>query len=282
MAKIIVIDPGHGGPDSGAVGNDLREKDVTLAIAQRAANFLRERGTDVRLTRNDDKVFSSDKPTDLHARADFANDLKADYFVSIHINAGKGTGFESYVAPSAANQEAGRRQDIVHREVAGAFLGAGLPDRGKKTANFAVLHYTSMPAILLECGFIDRAEDASRLKSLEFLDNVAQAIARGIAQAVGLLQKAPSPIVTSAPAQTPTSAPIPNPDPHSSSISKYYKDIVLGMEWARESVDELYERGIMRGDGQSNFHPNEKMTRLEAAVAINNAVQYILKQIGKG
>lgn len=53
MAKIIVLDPGHGGPDPGAIGNDLREKDVTLAIAQRAAGLLRSLGADVRLTRND-------------------------------------------------------------------------------------------------------------------------------------------------------------------------------------------------------------------------------------
>lgn len=263
MAKIIVLDPGHGGPDSGAVGNGLREKDVTLAIAQRAARLLRTMGADVRLIRNDDRVFSEDKATDLNERADFANKLHADYFISIHINAGRGTGFESYIAPSVANQEAARRQNIVHGEVAGVFQGTGLPDRGKKTANFTVLRRTSMPAILLECGFIDRVEDASRLKNLAFLDNVAQAIARGAAQAVGLGAASPAP----------------NPVPKS--LSKYYKDIVPGMEWGTDSVDALYERGIMRGDGQGNFRPTETMTRLEAAVAINNAIEYILKQTGK-
>ncbi|GED14334.1 N-acetylmuramoyl-L-alanine amidase [Aneurinibacillus migulanus] len=267
MAKIIVLDPGHGGPDPGAIGNDLREKDVTLAIAQRAAGLLRSLGADVRLTRNDDRVFNEDKAADLNARADFANKLRADYFISIHINAGRGTGFESYIAPSVANQEAARRQNILHDEVAGVFQSTGLPDRGKKTANFAVLRRTSMPAILLECGFIDRAEDASRLKNLAFLDNVAQAIARGAARAVGLAGTNPTP--------TPEPNPVPKP------LSKYYKDIVPGMEWGVGSVDALYERGIMRGDGQGNFRPTETMTRLEAAVAINNAIEYILKQTGK-
>lgn len=192
MIKVIVIDPGHGGHDPGAVGNDLREKDLTLAIAQRAANYLRVRGADVRLTRNDDRVFHSNKAADLNARADFANNLHADYFVSIHINAGRGTGFESYIVPCVVNREAGRRQGILHSEVARVFHSAGLPDRGKKTANFAVLRRTRMPAILLECGFIDRTEDALRLKNLAFLDNVAQAIARGAALASGLSKANPA------------------------------------------------------------------------------------------
>jgi N-acetylmuramoyl-L-alanine amidase len=270
MAKIIVIDPGHGGNDPGAVGNGLQEKELTLSISLRVAKLLRARGADVRLTRSDDRTFSTDKRTDLQARAAFANNAQADYFVSIHINAGGGTGFESYVVPSTVNAESGRRQAIVHREVAAVFQQAGLTDRGQKTANFAVLRETTMPAILLECGFIDRTEDANQLKNPAFLDSVAQAIAHGIAKAIGL--------PNADPVENPNSpAPANGPQP----ISQYYKDVVPGMEWAVSSVDQLYEWGIMRGDGQGNFRPTGTMTRLEAAVALHKAIEYVLKQMGK-
>lgn len=266
MAKVIVIDPGHGGLDPGAVGNGLQEKDVTLAIAQRASYFLRQYGADVRLTRAGDRTFSTNKHADLNARAEFANNAQAAYFVSIHINAGGGSGFESYVMTGMADEEAGRRQNIMHREVAEAFEKAGLPDRGKKTANFAVLRLTNMPAILLECGFIDRDEDATLLRNRTFIDSIAEAIARGAAKAMGIFS---SPLVD-------------NPSPNQPQvISKYYKDITPGMEWAAASVDKLFERGIMRGDGQGNFRPFDKMTRLEAAVALNHAIEYVLKQLGR-
>ncbi|MFT9850509.1 N-acetylmuramoyl-L-alanine amidase [Aneurinibacillus sp. REN35] len=263
MAALIVIDPGHGGADPGASGNGLKEKDITLSIAKRVAKHLENMGVNVCLTRSDDNVFSSDKAADLKARAEFANRLDADYFISIHINAGGGTGFESYVAKSAANQEAGRCQHIVHSEVASVFTNAGLPDRGEKTANFAVLRQTSMPAILLEFGFVDYAKDVAQLKNPEFLNAVAEAVARGTARALHVENPAPS---------LPASSTKP--------ISKYYKDILPGLEWAGESVDKLYEFGIMRGDGQGAFRPTDTMTRLEAAVAIHNTIEYLLKKSG--
>lgn len=132
MATLVVIDPGHGATDPGASGSGLLEKDTTLAIAKQVAKHLESMGISVRLTRSDDKVFSTDKAADLKARADFANRLGADYFISIHSNAGGGTGFESYIAKSAASQETGRRQTIVHNEVASVFTNAGLPDRERR------------------------------------------------------------------------------------------------------------------------------------------------------
>ncbi|AKM19367.1 Sporulation-specific N-acetylmuramoyl-L-alanine amidase [[Flavobacterium] thermophilum] len=94
MAEFVqVIDPGHGGHDPGAVANGLREKDLTLKIALYTRDYIHElyEGVKVYLTRDKD-VFVG-----LSERADFANRLNADHFCSIHINAGGGKGFESYI-----------------------------------------------------------------------------------------------------------------------------------------------------------------------------------------
>ncbi|WP_047150383.1 N-acetylmuramoyl-L-alanine amidase family protein [Aneurinibacillus tyrosinisolvens] len=186
MANIIVLDPGHGGVDPGAIGNGIQEKDLTLGIALRTAAFLRGYGADVRLTRTADRVFSNDKRADLHARVSFANNINASYFISLHINSGGGTGFESYIAERGASEETGRRREIVHRQVKAVFTGEGLPDRGMKAANFAVLRETRMPSVLLEYGFIDKEKDASLLKDALFLDRLARATAEGIARAIGV------------------------------------------------------------------------------------------------
>jgi N-acetylmuramoyl-L-alanine amidase len=177
----IVLDPGHGGNDPGATGNGLQEKQLTLTIASKVQTLLEEQYiVDAILTRD------SDVYVELSERAQFANGLGADYFVSFHHNAGGGTGFESYIYPGTAGTETGRRQDVVHAEMMKFYAGYGLRDRGQKEANFAVLRETAMPAILLENLFIDHSGDASFLKYPTFIQGLSQAIASGIAKAVNL------------------------------------------------------------------------------------------------
>ena len=178
MSKIIVIDPGHGGQDPGAVANGLREKDLTLDISKRTKKYLDDNysGHKVLLTRTTDKFLS------LSDRANFANRNNADYFMSIHINAGGGTGYESFIHTS--NSSGSRNaQNTIHDE---AIKEMKVTDRGKKKANFAVLRQTKMPAILPENLFIDRKEDAAKLKQSKFLNEVAKGHAIGIAKALGL------------------------------------------------------------------------------------------------
>ena len=92
-----MIDPGHGGGDPGAVGNGLREKDLTLDISKRIRRILEnEFDATVYMTRETD-VF-----VELGERADIANKAGVDFFLSVHINAGGGTGFETYRHPSAS------------------------------------------------------------------------------------------------------------------------------------------------------------------------------------
>lgn len=183
MSKIIVIDPGHGGSDPGAQGNGLREKDLTLDISKRMKKYLDDNyaGHKVLMTRTNDKYLT------LSQRAQFANNKNADLFISIHINAGGGTGYESFIHTSQnSNTATGKMQNTVHNE---AMKKINVVDRGKKKANFAVLRETNMRAILPENLFIDRKEDAAKLKKSSELQKIAEGHAIGIAKSLNLKKK---------------------------------------------------------------------------------------------
>lgn len=193
---IVVLDPGHGGFDSGAVGNGLLEKNLNLSVALKTAAFIQAHSAlTVRLTRTTD-VFVS-----LSARAAFANSLGANFYVAIHTNSGGGTGFESYTFPGVGGETL-RLATEVHTHVAALFVANGLPDRGLKTADFAVLRETNMPATLLENGFIDTVKDANLLKQTTFLDNLAVVIGEGILDALGVPHTEPVPLPIPEPGST--------------------------------------------------------------------------------
>ncbi|MDX5485179.1 N-acetylmuramoyl-L-alanine amidase [Bacillus sp. FSL W8-0645] len=181
MTKKIMLDPGHGGHDPGAVANGLKEKELVLTIAKKTKAILEKvYGASVKLTR------STDVYIDLSQRARLANNWGADYFVSIHINAGGGTGFETFRFDKlSASSSTGKQQKIVHDVIYKKLKGT-VSDRGTKSKNLAVLRETKMPAILTENLFIDRKEDAALLKQDSFLNLLAEGHAEGIAGAVGL------------------------------------------------------------------------------------------------
>ncbi|HGU6173219.1 TPA: N-acetylmuramoyl-L-alanine amidase [Escherichia coli] len=183
MAYKIFLDPGHGGKDPGAVANGLKEKDITLEISKMIRQYLLDNYTniEVRLSREFDAFL------DLSDRAEKANTWGADIFISVHINAGGGTGFESFRHPNASDKTSSI-QTIIHREVANFFKDKGFIDRGIKTANYAVLRETKMAAVLLENLFIDNPRDAAFLKEEANRQAIAEAIGKGIVQAFGLKQ----------------------------------------------------------------------------------------------
>jgi len=215
----IVIDPGHGGFDSGAVGKSgLMEKDVTLDIALKLYDRFKKEGTMIPfLTRTDDYFVP------LAERAVSANQFQADLFLSLHINANEKSapqGSETYFcSEKASSREAmkvaefensvlkyddmirneknfldfegilrGIEQKIYWREserFANQFQGKireSLPftSRGINSANFYVLRKANMPAILLELGFISNENDEAKLKKPSFRDQIAESISRGI------------------------------------------------------------------------------------------------------
>jgi N-acetylmuramoyl-L-alanine amidase len=179
----FVIDWGHGGSDPGAVGNGLREKDLTMKIGKMIGDMLLDyEGVEVIYTRTSDCYLS------LEERAEIANKAGADFFLSVHINAGGGTGFESYIYNGKVSAATVAYQNVIHQEIMKAI--GNVRDRGKKRANYAVLRLTNMPAILTENLFIDNANDAAKLKSEQFLLQVAHGHVQGIVKAFGLKKKA--------------------------------------------------------------------------------------------
>jgi N-acetylmuramoyl-L-alanine amidase len=184
--KKIFLDKGHGGSDPGAVANGLQEKTLTHQIVEYAVDHLFENytGFELRVSRAGDQTLT------LSQRAKMANDWGADVFVSVHINAGKGTGFESYVYNGGVSSQTIALQNVLHGEILFAMRGFGaITDRGKKRANYAVLRETKMPAVLTENLFID-SNDAKYLKNEAFLKAVGEAHARGVAKFLGLPKKA--------------------------------------------------------------------------------------------
>ena len=171
-SKVIYLDAGHGGSDPGAIGNGLHEKDVTLDIALRTKKELEAAGYTVIMSRTTDKYLS------LSERTNHANRVNADIFVSIHINAGGGTGIETYKMangpkPSQSNKLATHIQNETIKQT-------GMRDRGVKDANFHVNRESKMPSALVEVGFIDRVSDANKLKQASFKNKAAKGIANGI------------------------------------------------------------------------------------------------------
>ncbi|KAB2337753.1 N-acetylmuramoyl-L-alanine amidase [Cytobacillus depressus] len=176
----IFIDPGHGGTDPGAVGNGLLEKVLTLTISKRIRDILTQyENVLVKLSREDDQTLS------LKQRTDMANAWGADYLLSVHINAGGGTGYEDFIYPGLGGATA-VFQNAIHEEI---MKQVDFFDRGKKQANFHMLRESKMPALLTENGFIDNSSDAAKLKQAAFIDKIAQGHVNGLDKAFGLKKK---------------------------------------------------------------------------------------------
>ncbi len=223
--RLVVVDAGHGGPDGGmhgplGFGPDVREKDVTLAVAKRVGAALNERGIDVTYTRTTDTLIA------LSDRGRIANEARADLFVSIHVNAanpgwkdpGGARGFETYFLSEAKTEDA-RRVERMENEVvkfessqaarAGDPLSFILndmaqnehlresnelaeliqrrmgvvhpgPNRGVKQAGFRVLVTAFMPAVLVEIGFGTNPGEAAYMTSPARMNELSGAIADGV------------------------------------------------------------------------------------------------------
>ena len=173
----VVLDPGHGGRDPGAVANGLREKDLNLRLAHKIAPALS--GVKVLLTRESDIFVSLKDRVALAARAD------ADIFVSLHVNAGGGHGFESFVYQGLGRKDPARiMRRIIHKRAMNTLSRWEIRDRGKKDAAFYVLRYNKVPAMLIESLFIDNEREAGLWRDPLFPELLATGIAAGIMEAV--------------------------------------------------------------------------------------------------
>jgi len=169
---LVVIDPGHGGKDSGAPGlGGLLEKDVVLPISTKLARILEQNGIQVVLTRDADFF------VELQGRVDIAKRVNATLFVSIHANSVDNrsdvNGLEVYYYDSGYGLAETVRQTILQNI-------STLNNRGTRKARFYVLRKNSMPAILVETGYMTGREDNPRLGSSEYQGRMAEGIATGI------------------------------------------------------------------------------------------------------
>ena len=211
VVRSIVLDPGHGGDENGAEGpTGLLEKDVVLEVARRLRLHLQRRGYDVHLTR------SRDVNVPLEERTAVANNRQADLFISLHANASTGRsarGAEiyylsldradqareetepasAYVSPrdrddplkmilwdmaqSAWLARSGRLAEIIQDEFNRVL---DIPDRGVKQAPFRILVGATMPAVLVEIGFISNSEEEERMRDPDFLDIIVRSLTRSI------------------------------------------------------------------------------------------------------
>ncbi len=171
----IVIDPGHGGPDPGAIGvGGLRETEVVLDVSKRVKKLLSEKGVKVRLTRK------NEVDLDLPSRVSIANRTDADIFVSIHANASRGkrrdiNGLETFYYT-------GWRGRLLAKKIQEQILkvSPGSPDRGVRQGKYFVIKNTRMPAVLVEIGFLTGRLDARRLEKSIHRQRIAYAITKGI------------------------------------------------------------------------------------------------------
>ena len=171
----VIIDPGHGGPDPGAIGiGGIRETDVVLEVSKIVKKLLSEKGVYVLLTRN------NEVDMDLARRVSLANTINADVFVSIHANASRGkrrdiNGLETFYFKGWRGRFLAKRiqKHMLH-------VSPGSPDRGVKQGRYYVIKKTRMPAVLVEIGFLTGRTDARRLEKSIHRKRMAYAIAKGI------------------------------------------------------------------------------------------------------
>lgn len=193
VGKKIFIDDGHGGNDNGATGNGILEDAWNLEVCARIESELAALGHQINSTRNTD-IFVG-----LSERAIMANNWGADIFISCHVNAGGGTGYEDFIYDGvlASDGNTPGLQQAIHAAVVKVTGAYGLKDRGMKRANYAVLRETYMPAILLEAGFLDSSVDAALLKNSQFKKDYAHAVVVGVQNYFGLsVSAAPAPAVS--------------------------------------------------------------------------------------
>lgn len=173
--KRIVLDPGHGGAQDGAIGPlGTREKDVNLEWARILTRMLREKGAVVEVTRDSDRELS------LYDRIDFARVQQADFLISLHCNAlpdgvnpdlRRGTGTYYYQAGSR------RAAEIIHEQV---LREAKLSDDGLWAANLAVVRPTNFPAILIEAAYIIHPAEEELLRDEKFLTRLSKGVEQGL------------------------------------------------------------------------------------------------------
>ena len=171
MSKLICVDAGHGGDDSGAPGNGILEKNITLKVAKEVGRILEKQGISVIYTR------TADKDVSLKQRCKIANNGNADLFVSIHINSSDNKQARGTETLCYSNN---RLAELIQKYL---LRYLKLKDRGiKERKDLAVLNGTKMTAVLCELAFLSNKEEAEFIKTDEFIKLSAEAVVKGICE----------------------------------------------------------------------------------------------------
>jgi len=230
MAVIIVVDPGHGGKDPGAIGADKKtqEADVVLKTGRLVRDYLNQyEGVKVVMTRDSDKYLG------LSERAAIANRAKATYFISLHNNSYSDPdagGFETYIYNGGVSKNTVNWRAKVHAYLSKYVAGYGVRDRGMKRANFAVVRETAMPAVLVEMAFISNPRELKLLKSDEFLKGFARELAEAVADIFNLKKKKASP------------KPTPQPEPPAGGLWVVQAGAFKNRDNAKALADKIKEK----------------------------------------
>lgn len=184
--KVIILDPGHGGPDGGAVVDGVVEKDIALSISKMIRDYLQEQGALVLLTREEDEDLAGDvdgyrarKRADLKKRLELINESQADLFLSIHLNA----------FPSSSSRGAQTFYTLRYKENkwAATFIQDELKDNLENTKRVAkpidyvyVLKHAKKPGVLVEVGFLSNSQERQELTQRSYQDKIAASVYKGI------------------------------------------------------------------------------------------------------
>lgn len=206
--RVVVLDAGHGGADQGAANPrfGIEEKRITLTLAKATRDILRQRGVEVYVTRTEDHTMG------LEERCRYAAQLRADVFVSIHLNSATNldsSGIETHILPPAGQPitcsvTVGARERAAYpgnsHDDANMALGYSLQrsllkytkaeDRGVRRSRFRVVRGAPCPAALVECGFVSNRTEAQKLLNARYQDRVARALAEGILAYVDAVRRA--------------------------------------------------------------------------------------------
>lgn len=192
----VAVDPGHGGYDGGARARDsgVWEKALTLQIAQQVEVALSERGAAVVLTRTEDICLSEDgsgkarKRADLQKRLDIAGEAGADVFLSIHLNEYRD---RAENGPQVFYQQGADAGRLLAGALQESLVAALQPAKVRKAnaGDYYVLRNTSLPAVLVECGFLSNAEEEKKLLDEGYQRRIAQAVADGLESWLDMRQR---------------------------------------------------------------------------------------------
>lgn len=179
--KVVLIDSGHGGWDPGKIGEgNVLEKDINLKIARKLQTFLEQGGSFVITTRTEDEALGDTKSGDMRERKRIANDEKAGLMVSIHQNSFTQAGVHgAQVFYYEESEESKKLAECIQKELK-SFLDNTNRFEAKSSTAYYVLKKTTIPTVIVECGFLSNENEKNNLSSEEYQEKVAWAIYTGI------------------------------------------------------------------------------------------------------